>query len=328
MFSLVIYAGITKNIENSFMRAESRIMTSPNASKQLLKSAQKELISLDSTSSSSVHEAIHELFLEELRKSKQEVFFNLLIANLIILIISTIISYILAGKTLAPLEESMLEQKRFVADASHELRTPLTSLKTAIEVSLRDKKLPKKARSILEDNLEDVEDLNELIDRLLQLASSEQRTLVKQLIDIREVISRAYKRIEPQLKEKKIKYSEKITHQQILASEEELTELFVILLDNAVKYSTSGGKISIEMKTGKRFIEVFVKDSGVGIQKKYLPHIFDRFYRIDSCRTKSQSSGFGLGLSLAKQIIESHGGQISADSELGSGTTFRIQLPL
>lgn len=328
MFSMVIYSGVTKNIENSFARAESKLFINPNAGKHLLKSAQRDITFLEATDSSSVHAALHDLFLDEIRESKQQVFFHLLFANLVILIISSILSYILAGKTLEPLEESMLEQKRFVADASHELRTPLTSLKTAIEVSLRDKKLSKKTQSILKANLADVESLNNLIDRLLQLASSEQKTLLKQLVDIREIVGKAHKTVEPLMQLKNISYSQTVPHQQILASQQTMTELFTILLDNAVKYSNQKGKISVTAHVSKKKLVITVSDTGVGIHKKYLPYIFDRFYRVDACRTSSQRPGFGLGLSVAKQIVSSHGGEISVDSEIGVGTTFTIVLPL
>lgn len=335
MFSFVIYLGISQNIESTFIRAEARINSGNPSSpgvgvgQQLIKKAvQDPKISEATVAGKTTRELIHELFLEELSAAKYKVFLNLLVANGFILIASALVSYILAGKSLAPIEASMLEQKRFIADASHELRTPLTSLKTAIEVSLRDTSISKNAQEILEANLEDVDALNDLIDSLLLLASQERKTVIKQLVDIHEVINRAVKTVQPIAQEKNITILKKLQHQQILASEAGLTELLTILLDNAVKYSTSQGKVIITTKTVRNNISITVSDTGIGISKKYIPHIFDRFYRIDSCRTTSQRPGFGLGLSVAKQVVENHNGTISVSSEIGVGTTFTISLPL
>lgn len=298
MFSIVIYSGITRNIEETFIRAERRLSRNPG------------------------------FFIQELEVSKQKVAYNLLYANCLIFVLSSVVSYVLASKTLRPLEDTLLKQKRFVADASHELRTPLTSLRTSIEVALRDKSLGKKSKKFLHDNLSDVNSLQELIDSLLQLASHEDKEIAKQLIDVQEVISRAIKTIKPIANEKNIQITSKLVHKQILASETGLYQLVTILLDNAIKYSNPKSKIKISLVTAKRFVKIIVSDSGIGINKQYLRHIFDRFYRIDSSRTVSQKPGFGLGLSVAKQIVENHSGSILVKSDLGKGTTFIVTLPI
>ncbi len=329
MFSTVLYAGVSQNIEDSFFRAESKLYAGPGMGQQLLKkTSQDQKISEATAEGDATRETIHRLFAEELKAAKYHVLLNLFLVNGLILLASSLVSYILAGKSLVPIEESMLEQKRFIADASHELRTPLTSLKTAIEVSLREKTISKDAKKILEANLEDVDSLNNLIDSLLQLASQERKTVVKQLVDIHEIVNRAVKTVQPLALEKKITISKNLQHQQILASEAGLTELFVILLDNAIKYSTSKGKVSISSQVTRKNLILTVSDTGVGINQKYISHIFDRFYRIDSCRTSSQRPGFGLGLSVAKQVVENHNGVISVSSQIGKGTTFSITLPL
>lgn len=324
MFSIVIYAGITRNIEDVFLRAGMRLRNNPGLTQQVT----QEILERQnlSTASSTVtkRDVLEQFFVEELVASKRKVFHNLLFANLLILVLSTVASYVLASKTLKPIEETVLEQKRFIADASHELRTPLTSLKTAIEVSLRDKSLNKKAKKILSENLEDVDALKDLIDSLLQLASQESKTVVKQLVDVQEIMSRALKMVQPLAEAKKITITSKLLHQQLLASEPDLQQLFTILLDNAIKYSNAEGEITVFFTKKKRQLIITVTDTGIGINKKYLPYIFDRFYRIDTSRTASQRPGFGLGLSVAQQIVQNHNGEISVESEIGKGTTFII----
>jgi two-component system, OmpR family, sensor histidine kinase CiaH len=327
MFSVVIYSGITRNVEDVFFRAEQRMRNSPGLGQQVVKQIiEKQNVSqVNNVDGQAV---LDQFFIEELKLSKRKVFNNLLYANLFILLISSIVSYALASKTLKPIEQILLEQKRFIADASHELRTPLTSLKTAIEVSLRDKALPLKSKKILQDNLADVNSLQNLIDSLLQLASQENKTIVKQLIDVHEILSKAIKTVRPLAKQKNIKIISKLSHQQILASDTGLNQLFTILLDNAIKYSNPKGKIHVILACKKRQVIIKIKDSGIGINKKYLKHIFDRFYRIDDSRTVSLKPGYGLGLSVAKQIVQNHSGEISVMSESNKGSTFIVKLPI
>ena len=331
MFSMVIYTGVTRNIEQSFIRAENRLRANPvpgGLGQQLFFQATNEAELLATLPHIENKHELHQLFLDELKNSKQKVLYYLLFANTLILIASILASYLLASKTLRPVEEVMLEQKRFIADASHELRTPLTSLKTTIEVSLRDKKTTAQTKKILKSNLDDVNALQELVDSLLQLASQETKTVTKQLIDIHELVSRVIKIMTPLAKEKNVSITANLTHQELLVSETAIAQLLTILLDNAIKYSNDQGKITITVAATKRFVTIMVSDTGIGIHRKYLPHIFDRFYRIDASRTVSQRPGFGLGLSVAKQIVLNHKGSICVTSTLAKGTAITVTLPL
>lgn len=328
MFSIVIYAGITRNIEDVFLRAGMHLRNNPGLTQQVTQEILERQNLSTASSNLTKRDVLEQFFIDELVASKRKVFHNLLFANFLILVLSSIVSYVLASKTLRPIEETVLEQKRFIADASHELRTPLTSLKTAIEVSLRDKSLNKKAKKILSENLEDVDALKDLIDSLLQLASQESKTVVKQLVDVQEIMSRALKMVQPLAEAKNITLTTNLLHQQLLSSEADLQQLFTILLDNAIKYSNQKGEVSVRFSKQKRCLTVVVSDTGIGINKKYLPYIFDRFYRIDSSRTSSQRPGFGLGLSVAQQIVQNHAGEISVSSEIGKGTTFTVTFPI
>ncbi|MCB9813102.1 MAG: GHKL domain-containing protein [Pseudomonadales bacterium] len=322
MFSFVIYKGVVKNITASFKNAEARFDNNqgPQAMRMLAENR--------GISSESAREVLHNLLLDELESSKQNVLFYLVITNLIIIIFSSLVSYYLAGKTLIPIEEIINEQKRFITDASHELKTPLTSLKTSIEVSIRSGKLPKDIHKLFQYNLEDVNALNQLIDKLLSLSSLEDRRLIFDNLDISEVIRTALKRVRYLSDQKKIKIKVSTKNYQIKGEESSLIELFVILLDNAIKYSNKNGQIDIVVKSAKNHLIISVKDSGIGIDQKYLPNIFDRFYRINSARTLTAKSSFGLGLSVAKKVVENHKGSISVSSEIAKGTVFTIKLPI
>lgn len=313
MFSLVIFAGVTRNIEASFTRTQNRIKTlSPNSRRTPITPT----------------ESFDSLFVDEIRATRKFVLLNLLLANGFIAAAATLASYVLAGKSLQPVEKVLKEQQRFVANASHELRTPLTSLKTTIEVSLREKDLPLKYHNTLKRNLQDVDALNSLIDKLLQLASFENRNDQFNICNVDELLSKAIQTMRPLANEKNIQIVTKIQHQQITANESAVMELLYILLDNAVKYSQYGSEVQVITTKTSNFVTLKVIDAGIGIPKKDLPHIFDRFYQVDSARTHSKKSGFGLGLSVAKQIVLNHNGKIIVQSQVGVGTTVTVKLPI
>jgi len=322
MFSAVIYKGVIGNIESSFKNAEIRFEKNEGMM------ALKKIAEVKSPNVEVTKEVLHGLFLEELDNSRKNILFLLLVVNLVILTLSSLVSYLLAGKTLLPIEEIIKEQKRFIADASHELKTPLTSLKTSIEVSIRSGKLPKDIQKLFQYNLEDVDALNELINKLLNLSSLESKEPVFDNLDIKEAIETAFRRVKYLADKKKVSISINTKNYQLIGDVDSLTELFTILFDNGIKYCKHGGTINLEVKLVKNHLFITVKDTGIGINKKYLPNIFDRFYRIDSSRTSSTKSGYGLGLSMAKKIIENHNGHISVSSEITKGTTFTIKLPL
>lgn len=273
---------------------------------------------------------VHEYFIDDLREAKARVLLILLYTNAVIFVLSGVAGYFLAGRTLAPIEQAMDEQKRFVADASHELKTPLTALQTSIEVALRDKKLSlKDAKSALKGSLEDIENLKKLSNDLLSLTSFQQNghKLPMNKVDVEDAVSSAYKKIEPLAKEKNITLNLETTNLKLKANFESLEKLITILLDNAVKYTPNGGKVSLSVYKGQRNAVIKVKDTGVGIAKHDIPHIFDRFFRADASRTKGKVDGYGLGLSIAKSIAQLHNGEIKVDSSPNKGSTFIVKLP-
>lgn len=262
----------------------------------------------------------------QLDEAHQNIFVVLAYANLVILAIGGVASYLWARRTLQPIEAAHEAQARFTSDASHELRTPLAVMKAELEVALRDKNITKtELRDILSSNLEEVDRLSTLADMLLKLARSEDADLKWQRFNLKEAVQHAIdsfgtssRRIEVKLP----KYDLFIT-----ANRESVTELFIILLDNALKYSPSNTPIHLTgHKSGGRYV-FSIKNSGAGISSKDLPHIFRRFYRSDKSRSQQNSSGYGLGLSLAKKIIDLHHGEITATSIPDKETVFTVKLP-
>ncbi|HWS49254.1 MAG TPA: HAMP domain-containing sensor histidine kinase [Candidatus Methanoperedens sp.] len=267
---------------------------------------------------------------ELLRESKKRLFIFLAEINGVILIISGSLGYFLAGKTLSPIQKMLEEQKRFVSDASHELRTPLTALKSMFEVGLRDKKMNlKEARMLIGDGIEETDKLKKLSDSLLELArenTNGQKMLVEKVSTF-AITDEAIKNVSIKAKNKKIKIVNKVRPFFVLGNKDKLTELLVILLDNALKYSPNNSLVKISTKKSKGQIIIKVKDQGQGIEKKDIPYIFERFYRADSARGRIDEGGYGLGLAIAKKIIDEHNGKISVKSVVDQGSEFKIYLP-
>jgi two-component system, OmpR family, sensor histidine kinase CiaH len=269
-------------------------------------------------------------FIEDVQEAKNRVLITLIYINVGIFMFAAGGGYWLAGKTLRPIEQAMEDQKRFVADASHELRTPLTALKTSMEVGLRDKKLTtKKAKKIISDNLESVNQTQSLVNNLLSLARYDQngQNLKFEEIDLSEIVERSVEKIKPLADQKNIKISLKLDEVVVSGDKNSLERMITIFLDNAVKYTDKNGKIKVKIKRSKNKAVIKISDNGRGIPEENLPYIFDRFYRVDDSRCKDDVCGYGLGLSVAKKIIDLHQGKIEVESQLGEGTAFAITLP-
>lgn len=269
--------------------------------------------------------------IEDLQGSEGRLALTLALVNASILILAGGAAYFLAGRTLNPIKKMVDEQNRFVADASHELRTPLTSLRAEMEANLLDEKInAKDARQLIQSNLEDVMRLQSLSDNLLQLAQYRKTNNKPTMKDVPiiDVIKEAVKKVTPSAKQKDIKLTQDVTDLILKGEQQSISQLLVILLDNAIKYSPMHTSIDITVSKADHMAKISVADKGMGIDEKDIPHIFDRFYRADKSRTKTDTSGYGLGLSIAKMITEMHHGTIEVKSQLGKGTAFFIHLPL
>lgn len=248
--------------------------------------------------------------------------------NIFILLVSSFAGYFLAGRTLRPIQEMVDEQDRFVTDASHELRTPLTSLRTEIEVGLRNKSMSLiQAKNLLESNLEEVIALQALSDNLLSLSQNKPLEKIKEKVILQSCIYAAIQKVESIAKIKEIAIKKNVSKLSVWGSAERLTEVFTILLDNAIKYSPKKTTISVQVKQQDSTVLVSIADAGMGIASEDMPHIFDRFYRANKSRSKD-ISGYGLGLSIAKKIVDAHNGHIAIIKNLPKGTKALVRLPL
>jgi len=256
---------------------------------------------------------------------------SLAAVNGTILILAGSLGYFLAGRTLNPISRMVDEQNRFISDASHELKTPITALKSAIEVNLRNKKLTlSQAKEIISDNLDDVNRLQLLAEGLLQLSFYQHSTSKAKLtqVSLSEIVATAIKNTSSLAFSKNIKITNLTSDTNFSAKFSDIVNLLVILIDNAIKYSPSKTKITISSQISNDKLLISLSDQGIGIDSKDIPHIFNRFYRADSARIKVDTGGYGLGLSIAKKIVEAHRGSISVQSQPKNGSTFTIQLPL
>jgi signal transduction histidine kinase len=266
------------------------------------------------------------------RTSSHHILLNLIYFNILVVAAAGFASYGLARWTLKPIEASHDQQKRFTTDVSHELRTPLTSLKMTTEIALMDKAAKKKnLREVLASNLEDANKLEGLVNNILRLTRLEASELQGQFspVDVNEVAAAALQDCRDLATAKNIAVVTDFSDAKPLVSGDtvSIAQLITILLDNAIKYSPEGSTVTLATSGGRNNVRLKVTDHGVGIAPADLPHIFERFYRTDKARTSGDSSGYGLGLSIARMITELHNGQMRVTSQVGYGTTISLDLP-
>jgi len=272
---------------------------------------------------------VHGLDTQAIAAARARLTLILVFINLGIFIGAGFAGYFLAGRTLHPIKEMLDEQNRFITDASHELRTPLTSLKTSIEVNLRNKNLSiNQAKKLIQSNLEDVEHLRVLSDGLLRLAYYQEPNgnMLFERVSVREIVENAIDKVKALALDNNVEINSKIEKLEINGDKKSFTELFVILIDNAIKYGKQNSSVKINASRVDSRVVISVSDQGVGIDDEDLPFIFKRFYRAEKSRSKENVSGYGLGLSIAKKIVETHNGMITVKSEKGEGTTFTVIL--
>jgi signal transduction histidine kinase len=209
-------------------------------------------------------------------------------------------------------------------------KAALAAMKTEIEVALRDKDITKEeAVELLRSNLEEVERLQALSDGLLALARDGGESQEKATSSLTEILNKAILLTKKNASTKKINVSHDSDQDiKVLVDANGIQELFVIILDNAIKYSDPSTKVLVEASTKGKFAVIKVKDDGPGISESDKDKVFERFYRADASRTKNKVPGYGLGLALAKNIALANDGDISVESRIEVGSTFIVKLPL
>lgn len=237
-------------------------------------------------------------------------------------------SYFLAGQTLKPIRKALEIQRKFLADASHDLRTPLAIITTECEVVLGDKEAhTDDLRKTIGSNLEEVRKMSKLVHDLLLISRGDNHSATQVYIPVD-----AYTFIEKLVEKMQVQAQKKglLIHlcdyiKIHIAIESNLFERAISnILQNAIKY-TNRGSITIVLKQDAQNASISIIDTGVGISQKDLPHIFDRFYRVEQSRNDGFSSG--LGLSIAQLILEEHGGMIQVKSVVGKGTEVIVAVP-
>lgn len=237
-------------------------------------------------------------------------------------------------------EEVRLEKMRtdFVANVSHEIRTPLSMMQGYSEALLDGMaSSPEESSELVQVIHDESLRMGRLVKDLLDLARMEagHTDMMKNQLDMNELLERVYRKFSVRAKEREIdlqfnKHSDVL--QLKAADEDKLEQVLTNLLDNAFRHTPAGKKIIIlagsSVSEGRRFVEINIRDEGVGISPEDLPYIFERFYKADKARVRGESVGTGLGLAIVKNIVESHHGYISASSKLGEGTTFTLRLPV
>ena len=242
-----------------------------------------------------------------------------------------VISVFFSRWALGPVARAWDQQQRFVADASHELKTPLTVIlaNTSILRAHPERSVTSQSQWI-ESTQSEAERMQELVRDMLDLARPEHAETVREhaRVDLTDLVEGGLLQFESVAFERNVSLASDIDRDvSVTGDAARLRRLVTTLLDNACKYVEKGGRIAVTLRQTARRIELHVHNTGTVIAEEDLPHVFDRFYRADKARTRSEGS-YGLGLAIAREIAEEHGGSIAAASDETNGTTFTVALPL
>ena len=234
------------------------------------------------------------------------------------------------NEMLARIEASVKRNTQFTADASHDLRTPVALIRTSAELALRRSRTEQEYRETLSRILASSEETTHLIENLLALARADAGAsdLRFQNLDLVPHLDRIGKEALILTAAKGIQFQQELPAGpvQVSADLAGIERLVLIVLDNAVKYTPSGGRVKLSLSNGAGNARIEIRDTGIGIDAKDLPHVFERFYRADQARSR-EPGGSGLGLAIADWIVKMHSGSIEAQSTLGSGSLIRITIP-
>jgi len=230
------------------------------------------------------------------------------------------------------LEASFQQMKQFSADVSHELRTPITAIRGQLEVALFTAKTNEQYRDAIVDALQDIDRLSQIVRALLLLSQAEsgQLALQKTRIDLRPVVRDLVEQFQIPAEAEKVRLVADAPSECLAAVDRvQIERMITNLLSNAVKFTPEGGEVRVRLRSYPGSAEIVVEDTGSGIAKEYLPHIFDRFYRVPgSGPAPGPDQGLGLGLSFVAWIVKAHQGTINVDSSPGRGTRFTVRLPV
>ncbi len=231
------------------------------------------------------------------------------------------------NEMLERLQNSVARLSQFTADASHELRSPIAFIRTAAEIALRQQRSPEAYRETLRQIHEESERTTHLIEELLVLARADTGPgdLEFSPVDLKELVGQVCRQDNQRARAKDLDLDVRVPDRAVTiqGNDPAIRRLIHALLDNAIKYTPAGGRIEVSLDQGQERVELAVRDNGIGIAQADLPRVFDRFYRADKARSRDEG-GCGLGLSIAQWIARCHRAEISAESDAGRGSVFRI----
>ena len=253
----------------------------------------------------------------------------LAVLGVIALIVAAGIGYVLSGGAMKPVREAYERQRQFAADASHELRTPLAVVLASADLLRSDTSITSPfLKQVIEDVRDEVKKMTKLVGDLLTVARTDGKANQLKIshMDIASVARQTVRIMRPFAEKKDIVIEEVLPKKlELYADEQKIRQLILILVDNAVKYTQEHGKIKVTVASEKGEIRLAVADNGIGIEPEHRERIFDRFYRVDKARSR-RMGGNGLGLAIAREIVEAHHGSISVESAANKGTTFHVRL--
>ncbi len=228
------------------------------------------------------------------------------------------------------LEAAFQRERRFTADTSHEFRTPLAMLVSQIDVGLERRRSTAEYERILRSVRDDATRMSQLLAELLTLARADagRDELAREPVDLEDLADQVAATMQSLARQRGITLERVRQGAAVVeADQTRLTQLLVNLVENALKYTEAGGRVDVVTEAASGWAVLAVVDTGIGIPQEHLPHIFERFYRVDKARSRA-AGGAGLGLAISRWVAEAHGGTIDVESEPGRGTTFTVRLPL
>ena len=250
---------------------------------------------------------------------------NIILADIIIIVLAAGMSYMLAGRTLKPIQLSLEAQRAFAANASHELRTPLAVMKNDIEVLLRSKHhISDQEAATLHSNLEEIARMSGIVEDLLLLARSDNQKIPEfSRIDLSQLLQSVVSKMRPLTERKGVMLSYIPTGSLFVnGSAHHLERAVLNIIQNSLEHTPKGGSITIVTTSDTKMVYIKFIDTGFGIDAQDLPQVFTRFHKGDT------SAGTGLGLAIVKEIVEEHKGSVSINSIKGKGTTVMVSIPL
>jgi two-component system, OmpR family, sensor histidine kinase CiaH len=249
---------------------------------------------------------------------------GLLVGGLGGIVLAAIGGWWLARKSLRPVKDAFSRQQDFVADASHELKTPLAVIRANAEFIQQEQPENHEA----EDILRETDRLSTLVDGLLAMARGDLPEQYRGDVDLAELVHDVVDAFAPIAAERGIELTAAAGEDvHVRGDREQLRQVLVILLDNALRYTPTGGRVHVQARQDGSFAVLTVHDTGVGIAQEQVERVFERFFRGDGARNR-QSGGAGLGLAIARELVSQHSGRISVESTEGAGSTFTVRLPL